>query len=57
MAEIAGLQSWARSVSKDLNPYTVLFELERIGAVERLSMQARLCAQVATPRGDALAGL
>lgn len=30
------------SVSKDLNPYTVLFELERIGAVERSSKGIKL---------------
>ncbi|NMC62332.1 MAG: hypothetical protein GYA55_04120 [SAR324 cluster bacterium] len=46
-----------RSVSKDLNPYTVLFELERIGAVSR--QQGTICLQSAVyvPTGDVAQGL
>ena len=42
-----------RSVSRDLNPYTVLFELERIGAVKR-SAEGRieLCESVYGPIKD-----
>lgn len=37
------------SVSKDLNPYTVLFELERVGAVERKGDKVELQADVFVP--------
>jgi len=40
-----------QSVSQDLNPYTVLFELERVGVVERVNGEARLVSQVYVP-GD-----
>ena len=40
-----------QSVSQDLNPYTVLFELERVGVVTRVHGEARLVAQVYVP-GD-----
>ena len=48
-SEFAGL---VRSVSKELNPYTLLFELERSGAVERSGDRLRLLTQVYTPKGD-----
>ena len=40
------------SVSKDLNPYTVLFELERIDAVERTARGVRLQTGLYNPHGD-----
>lgn len=40
------------SVSQDVNPYTVLFELERIGAVERTSSGLKLCSKVFLPSGN-----
>lgn len=48
--------SLVRSVSKDLNPYTVLFELERIGAVTRQGDKLHLSSIAYVPHGDALAG-
>ena len=41
-----------RSVSKDLNPYTVLFELERIGAVVRVGSNLKLVTTTYVPRGN-----
>ncbi len=41
-----------QSVSKDLNPYTVLFELERVGAVRREGDEIVLNADVYVPDGD-----
>jgi len=41
-----------QSVSKDLNPYTVLFELERVGAVQRDDEMLELRADVYVPSGD-----
>lgn len=41
-----------RSVSKDLNPYTVMFELERIGAVSKDGDTIRLESNVYVPSGD-----
>lgn len=49
--------SLVRSVNVDLNPYTVLFELERIGAVERARNGVRLATRLYTPRGDRAAGV
>ena len=46
-----------RSVSKDLNPYTVLFELERIGAVKRSENTLTLESSVYVPSGDIKEGL
>lgn len=40
------------SLSAALNPYTVLFELERLGAVERTAKGARLIMQEHIIRGD-----
>jgi hypothetical protein len=40
------------SVSRDLNPATVLFELERVGAVERSSRGLRLVVESYVPTGD-----
>lgn len=45
------------SVSKDLNSYTVLFELERIGAVERTKKGLRLLHSSYVPKGNLLAGI
>ena len=45
-----------RSVSGDLNPYTVLFELERIAAVERTRHGLRLKARMYISKGDAQQG-
>lgn len=45
------------SVSQDLKPASVLFELERIGAVERIETGARLRKQAYVPKGDIKAGL
>ena len=53
-SEFAGL---VRSVSKELNPYTLLFELERSGAVERAGDRLKLLTQVYTPRGDKMRSL
>ena len=39
-------------VSNDLNPYTVLFELERTGAVEKSERGLRLLSKIAVPEGD-----
>ena len=41
-----------QSISKDLNPYTVLFELERVGAVRRDDEALSLNADVYVPEGD-----
>lgn len=43
-------------VSTDLNPGTVLFELERTGAVERCPAGVRLKARAFYPKGDAING-
>lgn len=45
------------SVSKDLNAYTVLFELERIGAVERDGDKLKLKRDVFVPKEDIRGGL
>lgn len=44
------------SVSKDLNPYTVLFELERIGAVRRTRQGLKLQTRIYIPRRDVVEG-
>ncbi len=41
-----------RSVSKELNPATILFELERVGTVQRTDRGVQLVLQSYTPRGD-----
>lgn len=41
-----------RSVSKDLNPYTVLFELERMDYIERVRGGLKLRASLYIPQGD-----
>lgn len=41
-----------RSVSRELNPYSVLFELERSAMVERSPGGIKLKAQVYVPKGD-----
>lgn len=48
----AGFRTLVASVSNDLNPGTVLFELERLGVVERSAKGVRLCAAVYRPRED-----
>ena len=45
-----------RSVSADLNPYTVLFELERSGAVKKTAHGLALAARVFIPKGDIVQG-
>lgn len=44
------------SVSVDLNPYTVLFELERIGAVQRTRGGLKLVSRLYNPLGDKRSG-
>lgn len=46
----------ARSVSKELSPATIMFELERIGAIEVVERGIRLRMGSYTPRGDLVAG-
>jgi len=46
-----------RSVSQDVNPYTVLFELERIGAVEKSDEMLILKTAAVSPQGDIKRGL
>lgn len=41
-----------QSVSRELNPYTILFEMERIGAVTRTPRGLKLVARAFVPRGD-----
>lgn len=45
-----------RRVSSDLNPSTVLFELERVGAIERTRNGVRMTRANYIPAGNALAG-
>ena len=45
------------SVSRELNPYTLLFELERTGAVERTKRGVKLRARMHLPKGDLKEGL
>lgn len=45
-----------RSVSKDLNPYTVLFEFERAGTIVRKNGKVLLQKGVFVPAGDARRG-
>lgn len=45
-----------QAVSADLNPYTVLFELERIGAVIRTRQGLKLISRLYDPKGDTAAG-
>lgn len=40
------------SVSTDLNPYTVLFELERMQAVKRTSQGLKLASRIFIPKGN-----
>jgi hypothetical protein len=44
--------SLVQSISKDLNPYTILFELERIGAVKRQDELLELSVSSYNPRAD-----
>ncbi|MBL7661222.1 hypothetical protein JNK13_00575 [bacterium] len=50
--EESDFKTLVRSVSKDLNPYTILFELERLGAVERVKDGVKLLTKVYAPVGD-----
>ena len=45
------------TISSDLNPYTVLFELERVGAVERTRGGVKLARRIFVPAGDVAGGL
>lgn len=53
ISEFAALVS---SVSRDLNPYTVLFELERTGCVKRSGNKVKLTASQYIPKGKTLEG-
>lgn len=46
-----------RSVSQDLRPASVLFELERIGAVKKVPGGAQLQVESYVPKGDVITGL
>lgn len=58
--EVTGKQSefveLVSSVSKDLNPYTILFELERVGAIKRTTHGIKLVTREYVPREDLVAG-
>lgn len=45
------------SISKDLNPYTVLFELERSAVIERVKDSIRLTSSIYAPIGNIKEGL
>ncbi len=45
-----------RTVNTDLNPATVLFELERVHAVERVKSGAKLVVKNYIPKGDPVSG-
>ena len=45
------------SVSKDLSPYTILFELERIGAIKKKNGLVELVVDTYVPKKDAVKGL
>ena len=45
-----------RKVSKELNPATVLFELERVGAVDSSGNKLKLAIDIYTPEGDLESG-
>lgn len=46
-----------QAVSKDLNPATVLFELERIKAVKKTPKGLKLLVEIYVPKGDVIQGL
>ncbi len=46
-----------RSVSSDVSPYSVLFELERVGAVTKSTRGLKLVSEDYVPKGDTDAGL
>ena len=60
LLQVEGKQSefvdLVQSVSQDLNPYTILFELERIGAITRVDDKIKLEGTVYIPKGDVLEG-
>lgn len=45
-------QKLIESISKDLKPVTILFELERIGVVERSGNKVKLLSRAFIPKGD-----
>jgi|1048.fasta_scaffold55549_2 hypothetical protein len=49
--------SLVKAISSDLNAYTVLFELERVGAVKRVGDQVILLRDVLDFQGSLLAGI
>jgi hypothetical protein len=49
-------ESLVKSVSKEINPSTVLAELERVGAIERSSRGIKLVHQSYVPEGDPESG-
>ncbi len=54
--EQSEFSSLVKSISKDLNPATILFELERIGVVEKSATGIRLLLDAVSPREDPEAG-
>ena len=51
-SEDSEFYSLVQSVSRDMNPKTILFELQRVGAVERTKQGAKLMLGSYEPRGD-----
>ncbi|RIL11963.1 MAG: hypothetical protein DCC75_01325 [Proteobacteria bacterium] len=45
-----------KGISRDLNPAAVLFELERVGAVEKRGSRLHLVRQSYVPKGDVIGG-
>lgn len=41
-----------QGVAKEINPYTVLFELERVGAIRRTSRGVRMQRRIFNPKGN-----
>ncbi len=54
MSEFSSL---VKSVSSDLNPYTVLFELERINAIKKIDDRVSLVRNILDFQGNMLAGV
>lgn len=55
--EDAEFQDLVKSVSNDLHPGTVLFELERIGAIKKVRGGVKLIARAYVPKGNLKEGL
>ena len=54
--QLSEFSELVRCVNSDLNPATVLFELERVGAVQRTKGGAQLVMESYIPKGDPLEG-